>query len=302
MGKTSVIKTGFQCNNNCVFCIQNNSRDQKKTLTTEEVKKILKKNYEISREVVLTGGEVTIRKDIFELVGFAKHCGYETIQIQSNGRMFFYMDFCKRLIDAGANEFCVSVHGSNPQIYDDLIGVKGGFKQLYQGLSNLKDLKQKICTNVVVTKLNYKDLANIFKMLSGFNISECDFSFLCVNQNIAKNEKLIEKIVSRYTEVRPYIENCLYERIDNSINVRLEAFPFCVLGEKYHSFVKRLCVPNNVVYEENEVFDFMEKKVMSDIGKEKFEKCKQCKFYDRCEGPWISYVKIFGSDEFNPIK
>ena len=250
----------------------------------------------------MTGGEVTIRKDIFELVRFAKECGYKSIQVQSNGRMFSYMDFCKKLIDAGANEFGVSVHGSTPEIHDSLIRVRGGFRQVYQGLSNLKELNQKICTNTAVTRTNYKDLNNITKMLIGFNVFEHDFTFLYLNLNILRDKKLIEEIAPRYSEVKEYVEKCLGMGTEARMKIKTEAFPFCTLGEDYHSFIKALCIPDNIVYENGKIFDFRGEGVKSDIGKNKFEKCKQCKFYDRCEGPWISYGKIFGEDEFEPIK
>ena len=301
MAKTSVIKTGFQCNNNCIFCIQDNSRYTKKTQSTEEVKKILKENVKTSKEIVLTGGEVTIRGDIFELVKFAKECGYESIQVQSNGRMFSYMDFCEKLINVGANEFGISIHGSTSEIHDKLIRVEGGFKQVYKGLNNLKELKQKICTNTVVTKINYKDLPNITKILIDFNVFEHNFTFLYLNFNIMKDKKLIEEIAPKYVDVRKYIEKCLRMGIEAKIKIRTEAFPFCVLGKKYHHFIKALCVPDNIVYENDIIFDFKGKNIKSDIGKKKFEICKQCKFYDVCEGPWISYGKIFGEEEFKPI-
>lgn len=300
MKATSIIKTGFQCNNNCVFCIQDNSRYIKNTMTTEEIKKTLKSNYQISKEVVLTGGEVTVRKDIFEIVSFAKNCGYKTIQIQSNGRMFFYMDFCKKLIDCGANEFGISIHGSNEKIHDSLIGVKNGFRQVYSGLINLRKLDQSICINTVVTNTNYEDLINIFEIIKNFKIRDYHLSFLYINKNISKNKKLIEEIVPRYGKIRPYIEGCLQKGINDNINVRVEAFPFCTLGEKYHFLIKKLCVPDIVVYEENKIINFKKENIRSDIGKEKFKKCKDCKFCNICEGPWFNYSNIFGSDEFIP--
>jgi len=301
MKATSVIKTGSQCNNNCVFCIQEDDRYIKNTMSTEKIKEILKNNYAISKEVVLTGGEVTIRKDIFEIVKFAKKCGYKTIQIQSNGRMFFYIDFCKKLIDSGANEFGVSIHGSNAKIHDNLIGIRNGFEQVHTGLTNLKKLNQRICINTVITNINYKDLINIFGIVRNFEVYEYCLSFLYINRNILKDKKLIEEFVPRYNKIRPYVEEVLQKGIDFNFNMKTEAFPFCTLGEKYHSFVKKLCIPRSVVYEVDGIFNFQKDNTRSDIGKKKFEKCNKCKFYNICEGSWISYAKIFGSDEFIPI-
>ena len=36
-------------------------------------------------------------------------------------------------------------------------------------------------------------------------------------------------------------------------------------------------------------------------GKEKHAKCKKCKYYKVCEGPWRDYPAIYGWDEFKPV-
>ena len=45
--------------------------------------------------VVFTGGEPTIHDSIIESLKTAKKLNFETIQVQTNGRMFAYPDFCK---------------------------------------------------------------------------------------------------------------------------------------------------------------------------------------------------------------
>jgi MoaA/NifB/PqqE/SkfB family radical SAM enzyme len=89
------IKTGFVCNNNCLFCVQADNKCSGNR-TFEEIKKDLIDSKKRCDGVVLTGGEVTIRKDFFEIVALAKELGYKTIQVQSNGRILSSMEFCKR--------------------------------------------------------------------------------------------------------------------------------------------------------------------------------------------------------------
>jgi len=294
------VKIGYSCNNHCKFCIQESRRNLRNNQTTEDVKSVLVKEKENFEEVVFTGGEVTIRDDIFELIRYAKNCGYRTVRIQSNGRMFSYLDFCQKMIDAGADEFMLSIHGSTSQIHDSLTCAKGSFEQTLKGIRNLKKINKNVYVNSVVNKKNYHDLSNLAKVLIEIKVDSYQFAFMHINPIIQKNAKLIKEIVPRYNEVRLYVEQALQAGIDADIQVRAEAFPFCTLDEKYHGNISENYAADSFIYENKRISDF--KKAKQDGVKTKGEKCKQCKFYGKCEGPWCEYPKIFGFEEFKPIK
>jgi len=298
--KSLNIKTGFKCNSRCKFCIQEEERFCGKNKITKEIKEILKSNSVKFKSLILTGGEVTIRNDIFEIVKFAKDCGYKIIQIQSNGRMFSYMDFCKKIIEAGATNFGLSIHGSTKEMHEGLTRAEGSFEQTLQGICNLKKLKQLVFINSVITKINYKDLPNIAKMVVGLKVLSYQFAFMHINLKILENKDLIEEIVSRYKDIKPYVEEGLQIGIDNNIRSKVEAFPFCILNEKYHENISENYLPEAFIFEDDSMRDFTKMKKAG--AKLKGENCKQCKFYEKCEGPWCDYPNIFGFDEFVPIK
>ncbi|MDD2227348.1 MAG: radical SAM protein [Clostridia bacterium] len=294
------IKTGFQCNNNCIFCAQGDKRNFGKTQTTEEIKKTLSESISSFEGVVLTGGEVTIRKDFLELVSFAKDCGYKNIFIQTNGRMFSYLELCKRTIEAGATNFSLSLHGSTPEIHDGLTRIEGGFEQTLKGIKNLLELGAFVSTNTVVMKTNYLDMPNVAKLLTKIRVSSYQLSFMDINPVIERSEEMIQEIVPRYKEVRESIENALQLGIDQGVRCKVEAFPFCTLGEKYHSHIPGKKFSNYFVFDGERMTDMIKRR------KEKLkwqgEKCRDCKFYNTCEGPWSNYPKIFGVEEFKSIK
>ncbi|MDD3940223.1 MAG: radical SAM protein [Candidatus Pacebacteria bacterium] len=294
------IKTSFQCNNRCKFCIQGNKRLNRETKTTQEIKQILRDNSENFKEVVFTGGEVTIRADILELVKFAKKCGYVVVQIQSNGRMFSYFDFCQRIIDAGATEFAPAIHGSTAQVHDSLTCVEGSFDQTLQGIYNLKKLKQLVITNSVITKSNYKDLINLAKILIEAQVNSYQLAFMHINPIIQSNLDLINEIVPRYKDIKFYVEKALQLGIDAGIKSRVEAFPFCTLSEEYRDHISENYIPDTFFIEDKELKDF--KKLKQAGAKITGANCQDCKFYGKCEGPWRDYPNIFGFDEFIPIK
>jgi len=180
------IKTGFICNNNCRFCVQADNKC-KGNRSFEQIKSDLIDSRKRCTGVVLTGGEVTIRKDFLDIVKLAKELKYEVIQIQTNGRMFASLDFCKKTIEAGATEFSPAIHGYCKEQHDYLTKSKGSFNQTLKGIMNLKSLGSYILTNTVVTKSNYRTLPKIAELLVKLDVDQFQFAFVHPMGNASKN-------------------------------------------------------------------------------------------------------------------
>lgn len=300
MGKRLDLKVGFSCNNNCIFCAQAHKRNFGDR-TTEEIKKLLEEGLKDScDEVVFTGGEPTIRNDLIELVEYAKTLGYKVIQIQTNGRRFYYQKFVEKIIEAGATEFAPAIHGHNEIIHDIQTRSKGSFKQTFNGIKNLKDYGQYIITNTVITKINYKYLPEIADMLIKLEVNQFQFAFV---HPIGNAWKYFELVVPRKKDVVPYLIKALDLAIDVGYKpgeVMVEAFPPCLMPG-YEAFCSEFYIPPA------EVMDFEQKieefeKWRKNEGKLKFPQCNECKFKNICEGPWREYVWKYGPNEFQPIK
>ncbi|MEM5781763.1 MAG: radical SAM protein [Candidatus Aenigmatarchaeota archaeon] len=293
------LKVGFQCNNRCLFCIQGDKRYFVKDKTDREVRIILKKYASTYEGVVFTGGEPTIRKELIGWIKYASQLGYKTIQIQSNGRMFSYLEYCKKLIAAGANEFSPALHGSTSKIHDSLTRVNGSFKQTVQGIINLKKLNQYVLTNTVVTKVNYKDLPRIAQLLVNLQVDQFQFAFMHINNLITQNKLLIDDIVPRYKDVMPYLKRGLDIGIKNGRTVMAEAVPYCFM-KGYEKYVAEQYIPSASVIDGDLIINQYEE-YRKNLGKIKGPKCQSCKFYKKCEGPWKEYPEIFGWEEFKPV-
>ncbi|MDD4062719.1 MAG: radical SAM protein [Candidatus Pacebacteria bacterium] len=292
------IKIAYRCNNKCKFCIQGKKREFLRDKTTDEIRRILQENVKDFKGVVFTGGEVTIVNDFLELVDFAKRIGYSSIQIQTNGRMFSYLDFCKKTIDAGANQFALAIHGSTEEVHDSLTRVDGSFDQTLQGIKNLKSLDQIVLTNTVVNKINHKDIPNIAKMLVGLHVYSFQFAFMHINPVIQNDKNLIDEIVPRYKDVKKYVEEGLDIGINANIKCATEAMTPCIIP-KYIDYIAEKYIPETFIYDSDVARDFQ--KMKRDGAKLKGPKCSECIFFDECEGPWRDYGEIFGFDEFVPI-
>lgn len=289
------LKVGFLCNNNCRFCVQAHNRWMGNK-TTEEIKKDLKESKKRCRDVVFTGGEVTIRKDIFEIVSYAKNLGYETIQIQSNCRICSNMSFLKQLIKAGANEFSPAIHGHMPQLHDYLTRAPGSFYQAVKGIINLRELNQRIITNTVVVKPNYQYLPQIAELLVRLRVDQFQLAFV---HPIGNAYTYFDSMVPVVSIARPYIHRGLQIGINAGIKVMAEAMPYCMMKE-YEEYISEKIVPDTEIKAGNR-FTGNFTDVRKKEGKIKFKQCKRCKYYQICEGPWKEYPEKLGSDEFVPV-
>ena len=294
------LKIGFQCNNRCLFCVQGDKRDIFPNKSDGEVREILKKNACDCRGVVFTGGEPTISESLVSWVKYAKKLGYQDIMIQTNGRLFAYRDYCEAIIKAGANQFSPALHGSTAHIHDSLTRAPGSFKQTVQGIKNLRALGQYVATNSVITKLNYKDLPNLAKLLVKLGVNQFQFAFIHINQIILNNPELINKIIPRHKEIEPYVKKGLRLGVNASVAVMTEAIPYCFMKD-YEGFVAERIIPDADVFDaEFEIKDYTSYR--RNEGKARGPACPKCKYFKVCEGPWKEYPQIFGWEEFQPVK
>ncbi len=294
------LKVGYTCNNNCRFCVV---ADKRKfgDLTTEELKKQMEEGRKTCKDIVFTGGEVTIRKDVIELVKYAKKLKFDVIQIQTNGRMLCSKKFCEKIIKAGANEFSPALHGHIAELHDYLTRAKGSFKQTVQGIRNLKLLGQKVITNTVVTKPNYRYLPEIARLLVSLKVDQFQFAFVHPLGNAWKN---FDNIVPWISLAAPYIKEGLKIGALAGVRCMAEAMPFCLM-QGYEEFVSENYIPETEIREKIDGKVRITKNftmVRRGVGKIKFEQCKYCKYNKICEGPWIEYPKKRGKKEFKPIK
>ena len=293
--KKADIKTGFLCNNNCLFCVQGPEKKKFGNKSTKELKAIIKKAKKGCDTIVFTGGEPTIRKDLIELVALAKTLGFRTIQIQSNGRMFVYEKFCKDIVAAGANEFALALHGHTPQLHNYLTGAES-FRQIVGGIKTLKKMGQVVITNTVITKSNYRHLPEIAKILIGLGVDQLQFAFVHPLGAAGRN---FDSIVPRMEMVAPYLKKATdVGRVLNK-KVMTEGIPFCFL-DGYEDGISETVMPDIKIFEQIEVIDDYAKiRITND--KAKGPKCAKCIYKDICEGPWKEYPQVFGWDEFRPV-
>jgi len=292
------IKVGFQCNNHCLFCVQGRKREVTAFKKIEVIENFIEEAARSGKdEVVLTGGEPTLHPNFLEIVRFAKKNNFTNIQVQTNGRMFSYPDFCAETIRAGATEFSPALHGACAKTHDELTGSRGSFEQTVQGIKNLRSLGQKVITNTVITKLNYKQLPQVAELLVKLDVNQFQFAFVHITGQAAENK---ERIVPRKKQAMPYVKKALDIGMKAKKRVMTEAIPYCFM-HGYEEYIAENIIPESSVYDiEFTIKDY--DKYRRNFGKAKGQKCPKCKKFAVCEGPWKEYPELYGWSEFKPIK
>ncbi len=292
------LKVGFLCNNRCRFCVQGDKRYRYGEKSRSEVMREIKEARDRgSEEIIFTGGEPTVHPDVVELVAYASELGYKLIQIQTNGRTLADGKFLDRLIEAGANEFGISVHGHIPELHDYLVRVPGAWRQTVRGIKNVKDRGLPVLANSVMVKPNYRFAKRIAEMLVKLGVDQYQLAFVHILGEAMKN---FDSMVPWISLAAQYMRKGLDPGIDAGINVMVEAVPYCLM-RGYEKYVSDLYIPPTTVFDADFVVESFEKWRVTE-GKAKSERCRDCIFYDICEGPWVEYPQKRGWDEFVPVE
>jgi len=285
------IITGFFCNNNCKFCSVGERNFNK---TTRQIKMDINRAFkETHNEINFTGGEPTIRKDIINLVKYAKDIGFKTISLTSNGRMFSYEKFTKDIVDAGLNGAIFSIHSNIPELHDYLTGILGCFNQMMKGFQNLKKHVKEIDINTVVSQKNYKNLPELADFLVSLGIRSNCIIFPTIDGNLLNNPDLIPDM----SKSSPYIKKAIDILIKNKITAWCLNIPVCFM-EGYEKYSELMELKTKMIWPGQET-NLDEKR---HEGKIKVKACKECRFRLICAGICEKYAKIKGINEVKPVK
>ena len=289
------LKVGFLCNNKCRFCVQGNKREDYGNLELSNLVTKLEEGRKESSNIVLTGGEATIRKDIDQLVKTAKTLDFSLIQLQTNGRMLSSLSFCERMIRAGVTEFSIALHGNKAELHDYLTRAKGSFYQTVKGIINIKKLGQFVSTNTVITRSNYRNLPDIARLLVHLHVDQFQLAFVHPVGTAGEN---FNSIVPRFCLIEPYVKEGLSVGINVKKKVMTEAIPYCFMND-FYKYVAEKIIPDTKIYDLNVIENYTEYRRTE--GKAKGDNCINCNYNSICEGPWREYPEKYGWEEFNPI-
>ncbi|MBW2703587.1 MAG: radical SAM protein [Deltaproteobacteria bacterium] len=294
------VKVGFACNNRCRFCVQGDKRHHHPARKAEDLVSFITRHRQEYTALVLTGGEPCIYPELPALVSKARDLGYRSIQIQSNGRMFAYREYCESLVQAGATEFSPALHGHAADCHDYLTRVPGSFEQTLAGIRNLKAMGQSVITNTVITRSNFRHLKSLVELLADLRVEQYQLAFVHPLGSAGAGEGF-EAVVPRMSLLRPHLEAALSWGEQAGLKGMCEAVPLCFLAEDHRHLAAEQIMPSTRILDaEGEIEDYAHYRLTE--GKLKGPPCRDCVLEQICEGPWREYPERFGWSEFKKLQ
>lgn len=299
------LKVGYSCNDACIHCVVDDFRDKlrhtrrRQDKTTEDLKAELSDARTRGDELVVTGGEPTIRKDLLEILQHARGLGFK-ILIQTNGRGFADPELARQVAALGEVSYCIALHGPGPEIHDAVTMRPGSYAETVQGISNLVSLGEKVYSKVVLSQRNFALLPETCQRLVELGVSHVSIAF---PHALGRARKLWDEVVPRYRDVLPFVHRALDLLRAAGRTADAETFVYCHM-EGYESHVTEIMQQLEDYVELNQYGSDRGVENWSRVRweiKTKFPQCRSCRFDPVCEGPWTEYAEAFGGEEFVPV-
>lgn len=296
-----LITLGFKCNNNCIFCSVNNSKKMKDADPERIIKKIGNGAARGYKWVEFIGGEPTLYPNIIRYVSLAKRLGYENIAMTTNGRMFSYRDFTKKIIDAGLSYISFSLYSHEEKTHDATTRTIGSYRQCVSGIKNALRHGIKVCVNTVVYRGNYRNLTDTGRFVKNIGAHEWHVIDL-LPDGLA--EKLYDILHVNMLDLSKEIRKLISLR---DLHMIFFDFSQCIFSSKFFNnpeIVVGGVEIRNVLEQEiygksdrtSEVDGFV-----YDNRKTLTETCKKCSRYGRCGGIWRKYFDDYGDEEIKEL-
>jgi MoaA/NifB/PqqE/SkfB family radical SAM enzyme len=224
-----------RCNFRCTHCAFDSGLIVMPELSLSELEKILRETKELGgNKIDITGGEPTLRKDIFDIVKLAKSMNYK-IELVTNGSNLDKESLIK-LRELGLDSTAISLDGSN---YETYARIRRTTPEIYQKVLRTIDLSlgffpTKI--NTVVFESNLEDIPNITKWCIGKRVYEHGlYYFTPIGRGERNKEKAVEPL-----KWLDFIRSKLVPLINEGTKISLEL----PLIEKEHFKEEYGCIAN----------------------------------------------------------
>ena len=291
-----------ECNQKCVFC---SAPPVAEELSMEDIKrKVIELKRLGTTDLMLTGGEPTLRKDLLDILKFCQTLNFFEMTVQTNGANLDNVPFLREIKAMRNVKFNISFHSSDPVIFAKISQTPENYARFLQGLDNVEELRIPAYFTIVINALNYKTLKQhiLFAHRKAPHITHFSFNF--IDPVYRAKENLWT--VPTFAETERYIHETVKMMKSKGLTFRIEKLPLCYMSgfEEYSSDIRR------GVFDEWRIMSFLgtsDDTEKSDLLIEKdssfhyAEQCKECSLRVLCPGINENYVKVKGDLEVFPV-
>lgn len=175
-----IIKPTLVCTANCKTCFSRREIHRglvtERQLTIEEWKKIFSDANRLGvTRLVISGGEPTLYKGLFELIREGRSYGWR-INMNSNGSLIDNK-LARELAEAGLNEVTISLYSPNPEIHDGMRRSKGLCAKAMSAIKACSRLMN-VTAQTIICRDNYKDFAELLELHCALGARRTHVSYL----------------------------------------------------------------------------------------------------------------------------
>jgi len=167
----------YRCNASCIHCYCQDLSDEwtEPELTTSEVFDLLEQLSEIgSLYLTLSGGEVLLRPDFFQIADYARHLHF-ALTIFSNG-LLIDKEKADRLSELSPLSIEISIYGAEASLHDTITRRAGSFKQVIEAVRLLKERSLRVVLKTTLMKPNFHQADMIEELSNKLGADDYRFS------------------------------------------------------------------------------------------------------------------------------
>ncbi|MBL8620519.1 MAG: radical SAM protein [Myxococcales bacterium] len=287
-GRELLLTFAFRCNFACRFCyVEDGLGGRFRGVALDEAARLLADptlTAGVTR-IVLSGGEVTLDKDLPAYVALARAVpSVEHVRIQTNASRLGDAALVASLRAAGVDEFFVSLHGADAATCDAITAVPGSFAAIMAGLDQLAAAGATVVTNTVVCAANVASLPAIVALAHarGARAAELWGYVPRVDVTDARDQLV------RVTDAAPHVRQAVLDGLARGLAMTVKYFPRCLLGDvaHVHSDAQPRLVIDDAFWQDYPTYGCLYEGV-----------CAAANVDDGCSGLADAYVRRFGWEE-----
>jgi MoaA/NifB/PqqE/SkfB family radical SAM enzyme len=300
----ALFRLGEQCNNACPMC-SNSGRPAAFFVATEE---LLRRVEFLARRglraVVLTGGEATIHPGFWDVVEALVAAGIRW-DINTNGRRFADPDFAARARQMGLRRAIVSLHSHRRDAGKEIAGLSDrGYDETLRGVQNLAAVAlanpSDLMVNCVICRPNLAELVGHLRWCAD-ELGPAVVLKYAFPDTLGKGGEW-GGIQLRYRDVAATVRALVAEAATRGIQLELESFPNCVVGDPDRDSCGRSGFGETHYLDDLSGHELYSIRHIESELSVYLKSCGRCAALSRCPGVATAYVTRHGGAEFRPIR
>lgn len=178
-----VIQTSYKCNLVCTHCY-NEKHQNEYELSFENIKKIVDQAEKLGVMMVgITGGECTLHKDFLKICQYirSKHLA---LNFLTNGiRLYDDEELFNEVVKLYPREIKISVYSMNPEIHDEMTGIKGSWKKTIEVIKKLREHNIGVTLNHLRVKKNFDSYDEILAFCKKYVVKLSASTMFIINKD-----------------------------------------------------------------------------------------------------------------------